>query len=132
MAALASLLGLDDAYLPASQDRGALLQNLQQMQWDSSVSLSLLYLAIPATIGTVLLQVRFQKETSPARASLLYAMEPVFAGIFAFVILGQFLGWAESLGALLIVLGVIVSEAFSTKKQNDKETASQFHSAQKR
>ncbi|MCB1138034.1 MAG: DMT family transporter [Leptospiraceae bacterium] len=141
MAALASRLGLDNAYLSASPNTASLLsegnggdflQSLMQMHWQSQLLLSLLYLAIPATIGTVLIQVRFQKETSPARASLLYAMEPVFAGIFAFLILGQFLGWAESLGALLIVLGVIVSEAFSTKKQNDQKAANQFKSAQKR
>ncbi|MCB1303569.1 MAG: DMT family transporter [Leptospiraceae bacterium] len=105
-AAAASYLGMDKDYGSAGWP------DWNWLQW-----LGLLYLAIPATIGTVFLQVRYQRETSPARASLLYAMEPVFAGVFAFLILGEFLGWTESLGAALIVCGVIVSEVFSTKKK---------------
>jgi len=111
-----SLLGLDRPYIKESA-----LSFLLEHNWSSELLWSLLYLSIPATIGTVLIQVRFQKETSPARASLLYAMEPVFAGVFAFLVLGQFLGWGESLGAALIVTGVIVSEVFSTKQPDDNQ-----------
>lgn len=115
VAGLASTAGMDEAYLEKAgyssiMDANRFFASLK----DPVLLMSLLYLAIPATIGTVLIQVRYQKETSPARASLLYAMEPVFAGIFAFLILQQFLGWTESFGALLIVIGVIVSEAFSS------------------
>ncbi len=119
LAAAASGLGLDKAYLPEEENGRDFLLN---HSYDGQLILALLYLALPATIGTVLLQVRFQKETSPARASLLYAMEPVFAGLFAYLILGQFLGWSESFGALLIVIGVIVSEVFSAKKTNHNQS----------
>ena len=123
----ASISGLDEPYLAVQTS----VQYLGSHDWSIGLLTSLLYLSLPATIGTVLLQVRFQKETSPARASLLYAMEPVFAGLFAFLILGQFLGWRESMGAALIITGVIVSEVFSSKKKNDQKAATQFQGTQK-
>ncbi|MEQ8351164.1 MAG: DMT family transporter [Leptospiraceae bacterium] len=125
-AALASILGMDDPYL----DGKGSLEFLGQQKWDLELLLSLTYLSIPATIGTVLIQVRFQKETSPARASLIYAMEPVFAGVFAFLILGQFLGWTESLGAAMIVSGVIVSEILSAKQANHNQGSANLKATQ--
>ncbi|MFC0218457.1 drug/metabolite transporter (DMT)-like permease [Pseudochelatococcus lubricantis] len=50
-----------------------------------------------------------QRTVSPTRATLIYAGEPVWAGIFG-RIAGERLGPIAILGAALIVLGVLVSE----------------------
>ncbi|MCE9596865.1 MAG: DMT family transporter [Spirochaetia bacterium] len=71
---------------------------------------SILYLAGATTLLTTYLQSRFQKEISAARAAVLYSMEPVFATIFAFFLLGEITGFRGMLGGAIILCGVLVSE----------------------
>ncbi|HHJ52799.1 MAG TPA: DMT family transporter [Caldithrix abyssi] len=72
--------------------------------------LLLIYLGLFGTVFTFLMQTSMQRFTTAARTALIFAMEPVFAALFAFLIAGEtltLLGWV---GGLLIVLGMIVSE----------------------
>ncbi|MCS6860279.1 MAG: DMT family transporter [Abditibacteriales bacterium] len=69
-----------------------------------------LYLGAVATGLATYLQTRFQRDTTPTRAVVIYALEPVFAAAFAFVLLGELLGKWGMAGAALIVTGVLVSE----------------------
>lgn len=69
-----------------------------------------LYLGIPASVGAVYLQNRFQKESTPVRASIIYSLEPVFAALFAMMFLGESLGGTGIFGAALILFGILVSE----------------------
>lgn len=72
--------------------------------------LLLIYLGMFGTVFTFLMQTSMQRFTTAARTALIFAMEPVFAALFAFLIAGEtltLLGWV---GGLLIVLGMIVSE----------------------
>lgn len=58
-----------------------------------------------------------QRSVSPTRATVIYAGEPVWAGIVG-RIAGERLPGAALLGAALIVLGVLVSELkLKTKKK---------------
>ncbi|MEW6511495.1 MAG: DMT family transporter [Bacteroidota bacterium] len=70
----------------------------------------LLYLTVCATLLTTFLQSRYQKDTTPTRAAIIFTIEPVFAAILAAMILDERLGWAGMGGGALIVLGVLVSE----------------------
>jgi drug/metabolite transporter (DMT)-like permease len=60
-----------------------------------------------------------QKEVSPTRATVIYAGEPVWAGIFG-RIAGERLPALALLGAALIVIGVIVSELQPKKSMKDE------------
>jgi drug/metabolite transporter (DMT)-like permease len=75
----------------------------------SSVT-SLLYLTGLATILTLYIQTRYQKDTTPTRAVVIFTIEPVIASIVAYFILGEVLGSLGILGGGLIILGVLVSE----------------------
>ena len=44
------------------------------------------------------------------KAALVYAMEPVFAALFAWLWLSESLTWIAALGALLVVSAVVASE----------------------
>jgi drug/metabolite transporter (DMT)-like permease len=55
-------------------------------------------------------QTRFQKETTPTRAVVIFSIEPVIATVIAYVLLGETLGALGVLGGALIVAGVLVSE----------------------
>jgi drug/metabolite transporter (DMT)-like permease len=69
-----------------------------------------MYLTLFATILTTFIQTRFQKDTTPTRAGIIFTVEPVFASIFAYVLLHEQIGAAGLLGGALIVAGVLTSE----------------------
>lgn len=72
--------------------------------------LSLLYLTLLATLLTTWVQTRFQKDTTPSRAVVIFSIEPVWAALIASALLGEHLGPIGILGGGLIVAGVLVSE----------------------
>ncbi|MBL8020590.1 MAG: DMT family transporter [Leptospirales bacterium] len=74
---------------------------------------SVLYLAGATTLLTTYLQSKFQKEISAARAAILYSMEPVFATVFAFFLLGEVTGPRGLFGGAIILCGVLVSELWT-------------------
>jgi len=78
----------------------------------------LLYLGLFGTVYTFLMQTSMQRYTTTARTALIFAMEPVFAALFAFLIAGEALSTPGWLGGLLIVLGMIVSEVPLKKKRS--------------
>lgn len=51
-----------------------------------------------------------QQFTPPTHTALIFALEPVFAGLTSYVVLGERLGWRVGFGAGLILGGVLVSE----------------------
>jgi drug/metabolite transporter (DMT)-like permease len=71
---------------------------------------AILYLTAFATILTTFLQARFQKETTPTRAAIIFTIEPVFAAVSAAVILGERIGAGGAIGGCLIISGVLLSE----------------------
>jgi drug/metabolite transporter (DMT)-like permease len=71
---------------------------------------SLVYLTLLATVLTTYVQTRFQKETTPTRAVVIFSIEPVIATVIAYFLLGETLGALGVLGGALIIAGVLVSE----------------------
>jgi drug/metabolite transporter (DMT)-like permease len=71
---------------------------------------SILVCAVLATTLAIIIQNRMQKDTTAVKASLIYAMEPVFAAVFSFLLLGEVLGWLGVLGGGLILCGMLSSE----------------------
>ena len=70
----------------------------------------LAYLGIVATAGMLFLQARAQAHVSADKAALIYAMEPVFAALFAWVWLSEGLSPRSALGAGVVVFAVVFSE----------------------
>ena len=68
------------------------------------------YTAFLATVITTYTQTRFQKDTTPTRAGILFTLEPVISAALAYFVLGEILGMLGVLGALLIVIGILISE----------------------
>ena len=78
----------------------------------------LCYLGIVATSGMLFLQAVAQRHVSASKAALVYAMEPVFAALFAWVMLGEGLGWRAAIGGALVVAAVVFSELRSNAAAN--------------
>lgn len=75
-----------------------------------SAYLTMGYLTILATLLTTYVQTRYQKETTPTRAVVIFSIEPVIASGVAYVLLGETLGALGILGGGMIIVGVLVSE----------------------
>lgn len=71
---------------------------------------SLLYMGIFATVVTTYIQTRFQKDTTPTRAVIIFTIEPVIASVLAYFVLSELLGVLGVIGAFVIILGILVSE----------------------
>lgn len=70
----------------------------------------LLYLTIFATIISMWVQNQFQGDTTPTRAALIFAMEPVIAAGFAYYFRNEIIGVIGVFGGIIILLGLLISE----------------------
>jgi drug/metabolite transporter (DMT)-like permease len=64
-----------------------------------------------------------QQFTPPTHTALIFSLEPVFALITSYVVIGERLGPRAGLGAVLILAGVLLSEVFGAVQQPAKELA---------
>lgn len=77
---------------------------------------AVIYTSIFATILTTFLQTKFQKEVTPTKASILFSMEPIFAAVFAFLLINEKLSMFGIIGSLFIFAGVLISELWRRLK----------------
>lgn len=70
----------------------------------------LAYTSLFATLITTSIQTRFQRETSPTRAAIIFTLEPVWASVLSYVTLGERLTVTGLAGGILILTGVLFSE----------------------
>lgn len=71
---------------------------------------SIAYLVVLGSVFCLYMMNLYQKDTTPMRAVLIYALEPVFGVIFAIILLGEAFSSKEILGSALILCGVLISE----------------------
>lgn len=77
---------------------------------DFNAWISILILSIVCTSGAYIVQSVAQKFTSPTHTALIYTGEPVFAAIFGYIVLGELLNTIGTIGAILILSGMIITE----------------------
>lgn len=70
----------------------------------------LFYTAFLSTVVTTYTQTRYQKDTTPTRAGILFTLEPVISAVLAYFVLGEILGMLGIIGGIIIVIGILVSE----------------------
>jgi drug/metabolite transporter (DMT)-like permease len=83
-------------------------------------------IAVTALLGTVacfIVQAWAQRFTPPTHTALIFSLEPVFAGLTSYVVLGERLGARALLGAALILLGVLASELLGQVQKPEEELA---------
>jgi drug/metabolite transporter (DMT)-like permease len=71
------------------------------------------FLGVFATALTLMVQNIAQKFTSPTHVAIIFVTEPVFAGIFGWLILGEILTATQIVGGALILVGMFVAEIIS-------------------
>jgi drug/metabolite transporter (DMT)-like permease len=83
----------------------------------------LLYLTIFATVIALYVQTKYQRESTPTRAAVIFALEPVVAAIAAYFVLGEIIGVAGVIGGGIIVAGLVISELSDLLFSNGKSKA---------
>lgn len=68
--------------------------------------ISLAFNVIFASIGATFLQTRYQRYTTPARASMIFTGEPVFTSIIAFLTFGKPMSGLEMFGGAIMLMGI--------------------------
>ena len=81
-----------------------------RIQWTLPLIGALVVTSLFATALAFSVQTWAQRWTSPTRTALIFAMEPVFAWITSFLLLGEVLSGRATVGAVLILGGVLVVE----------------------
>jgi drug/metabolite transporter (DMT)-like permease len=72
--------------------------------------LGLIYLGLVATALTAVLQATGQRVVPAPQAAVIFTLEPVFAAIFSFAVLGEHLAARGLAGAAMIILAAIASQ----------------------
>jgi drug/metabolite transporter (DMT)-like permease len=83
---------------------------LRAFSLDRGFLVAIGYMTLFATIGTFTVQNWAQARLSATRAAVIFALEPVWAAIFAAIVLGERLGVKGYAGGALVIAGILVSE----------------------
>lgn len=80
------------------------------IDWTPRLAAALLIAAVLATAAAFTIQSWAQQYLPATHTALIMAFEPVFAWLTSFLLLGERLSLRASLGALLILAGIVVTE----------------------
>ncbi|HAG80464.1 MAG TPA: EamA family transporter [Cyanobacteria bacterium UBA12227] len=81
----------------------------------------LLYLGLVDTAGTIFLQVVAQRWVNAYETALMYTLEPIFAAVFSFLVLGEKLGIRGLIGATLVLVAMVFGQSKSPDIEEDTE-----------
>ena len=85
---------------------------------NSTVWWIILFLALFPTMSAFVIQLMAQKITTPLKVSLIFALEPVFAAVFAWTVGGETAVFHRAMGGLLIFFALIISGLPSPLKRS--------------
>jgi drug/metabolite transporter (DMT)-like permease len=81
-----------------------------RIQWRPVVFWAILITGLLCTALAFTVQAWAQRYTSSTRTALIYALEPVFASVTSWLILGEILSGRAAAGGMLILAGVLLVE----------------------
>ncbi|MBR9978832.1 MAG: EamA family transporter [Bacteroidetes bacterium] len=76
---------------------------------------AVLYLSIFASSIAIFIQSKYQRETTPTKAAIIFTMEPVFAALIAMMLLSELMSGVELLGAMIMLAGLLFSELYALR-----------------
>lgn len=80
------------------------------IRWSAGVVTATLFAGLVATALAFTVQAWAQQYTTSTRTALIYALEPVFAFITSFLVMGETLSARAAFGAVLILAGILLVE----------------------
>lgn len=108
-AAQAAVMALASTALLLAREGGmGWLASTARLPMDAWVAV--IYLGLLASVVVVTLQAWGQQRVDAMRSAIVFGLEPVFAALTAWALLGERLGWAGLGGAALIVAALVFSQ----------------------
>ena len=89
--------------------------------WSRQVLWAILLTGTLCTAAAFTIQAWAQQFTPPSHTALIFVLEPVFAGLTSFFMIHERLGVRATLGALLILGGILVSELKGSTPESQRE-----------
>lgn len=86
-----------------------------QIRWTPRLIVALLVAALLATAAAFSVQSWVQSILPPTHTAIIMTMEPVFAALTSFFVLGERLGLRPAIGATLILAGILLTEIFPSR-----------------
>ncbi|MBV6444990.1 MAG: DMT family transporter [Ignavibacteriales bacterium] len=83
---------------------------------NTDVIITFAYTIIFATLFNVTMMTKYQKEVPPVKAAIIYSLEPIFATVIAFIMLGERFTDMGLVGAGIILCGLIFTEIFKKEE----------------
>jgi drug/metabolite transporter (DMT)-like permease len=91
---------------------GLMFEDFSLINFTAADIFSFLYMGILATFVTTILLNKYQKVTTPIRASIIYTWEQPAAVILSVIFINEFFNFLQILGGALMVGGILFSETF--------------------
>lgn len=96
----------------AAGGMGLLFEDFSAIKFTQNEILSLLYMGILATFVTTILLNKYQKETTPIRASIIYTWEQPAAVMLAVITINEHFSPWQFIGGGIMVVGILFSETY--------------------
>jgi drug/metabolite transporter (DMT)-like permease len=80
------------------------------LHWSGQVAFAVLFTGLICTAAAFSIQAWAQQFTPPSHTALIFSLEPVFAALTSYLLLGEHLGTRGTIGAILILSGILISE----------------------
>lgn len=106
----------------ASFGLGLAFEDFSGIGFTYDAVISFLYMGVLATFLTTLLLNKFQKDTTPIRASIIYTWEQPAAVILSVLFINEAFNSLQIIGGTLMILGILYSETFEYFKMRLKKT----------
>ena len=90
--------------------------------WSARVVWAIVLTSLLATAAAFTIQAWAQQLVSPTQTALILSLEPVFAWMTSYVVLGERLGLRAGIGAALILAGVLISELLGSSSPSSAST----------
>jgi drug/metabolite transporter (DMT)-like permease len=91
-----------------------------RFEFSLSIVGAILFLGILGTAGALLTQTWAQKKTSPIKIGLILTAEPLFAYLFASILLGDYFNPAQKIGGAIILAAVLAAEVLPLILKSNK------------
>ncbi|MCC7157921.1 MAG: EamA family transporter [Ignavibacteria bacterium] len=91
---------------------GAVTEDFSAITFNTRNILSFLYMGILATFVTTLLLNKYQKETTPVRASIIYTWEQPAAVMLAILFIHENFNFMQLAGGAIMIAGILYSETY--------------------
>jgi drug/metabolite transporter (DMT)-like permease len=84
------------------------------VRWNQPLIIAIIYCSVFASIIPTFVQTRYQQYTHPVRAGVIYALEPLFASIIAFLLVQESFTPRQLLGGGVLIAAVVVPDLWQS------------------